>query len=106
MTDALVVLVSAPDAETAARLGRAVVEERLAACVSVVSGVRSIYRWQGAIRDEAEALLVIKSTAARFAALRERVLALHPYETPEVLALAVADGAEEYLSWLGAETAG
>ena len=105
MTDALVVLVTAPSTDEAARIARALVEERLAACSNVVPGVRSIYRWEGKVMDDAEALLLLKTTRARFAALRERVLALHPYTVPEVLALPVEAGSEEYLSWLVAESA-
>ncbi len=104
MTDALVVLVTTPSAERAAELARALVEERLAACGNVVPGLRSIYRWEGKVQDEAEALLVLKTTRARFEALRERVLALHPYEVPEVLALRVEAGSALYLAWIGAET--
>jgi periplasmic divalent cation tolerance protein len=98
--EALVVLVTAPSPEKAAALARTLVEEGLAACGNVVPGVRSIYRWQGRVCDDAEALLLLKVPAARFAALRERVVALHPYELPEVLALPVADGLDRYLRWL------
>lgn len=105
MTDAIVVLVTAPSAEQAAELARALVEERLAACGNVVSGVRSIYRWEGKVQDDAEALLVLKTTRARLEELRERVLALHPYEVPEVLALPVEAGSARYLAWIAAETA-
>ena len=104
-TDALVVLVTAPTAEKAAEIARVVVEERLAACGNVVPGLRSIYRWEGRIQDDAEALLVLKTTRARFDALRDRVLVLHPYEVPEVIALSVEAGSARYLAWIGAETA-
>ena len=104
MTDALVVLVTAPSAEQAAALARALVEARLAACGNVVPGLRSIYRWEGQVRDEPEALLVLKTTRDRLEALRERVLALHPYDVPEVLALPVEAGSAAYLAWLAAET--
>ncbi len=104
MTDALVVLVTTPTPERAAELARALVEERLAACGNVVAGLRSIYRWEGKVQDEAEALLVLKTTRARFEALRDRVLALHPYEVPEVLALPVEAGSARYLAWIAAET--
>ena len=104
MTDALVVLVTAPSAEQAAELARALVEERLAACGNVLPGVRSVYRWEGSVREDAEALLVLKTTRARLEALRERVLALHPYQVPEVLALAVEAGSAAYLAWISAET--
>ena len=104
MTDALVVLVTAPGAEEAARIARALVEERLAACGNVVPGLRSIYRWQGAVQEDAEALLILKTTRDRFEALRARVLALHPYEVPEVIALAVEAGSAAYLDWIAKET--
>ncbi|ABS25388.1 divalent-cation tolerance protein CutA [Anaeromyxobacter sp. Fw109-5] len=104
MEDALVVLVTAPSPEQAAELARALVEERLAACGNVVPAVRSIYRWEGKVHDDAEALLVLKTTRGRFEALRERVLALHPYDVPEVLALPVEAGSAPYLAWLADET--
>jgi periplasmic divalent cation tolerance protein len=104
MTEALVVLVTAPGAEKAAEIARAVVEERLAACGNVVPGLRSIYRWEGKVQDDQEALLVLKTTRARFDALRARVIALHPYEVPEVLALPVEAGSERYLAWIAGET--
>jgi periplasmic divalent cation tolerance protein len=104
VTDALVVLVTAPTPERAAEIARAVVEERLAACGNVVPGLRSIYRWEGKVQEDAEALLVLKTTRARLDALRERVLALHPYEVPEVIALPVEAGSAPYLAWIAAET--
>jgi periplasmic divalent cation tolerance protein len=104
MTDVLVVLVTVPTADQAAELARALVEARLAACGNIVPGLRSIYRWEGKVHDEAEALLVLKTTRGRYAALRDRILALHPYEVPEVLALPVEAGSARYLAWVGAET--
>ncbi len=104
MTDALVVLVTTPTAEQATELARALVGERLAACGNVLAGVRSVYRWEGSVHEDAEALLVLKTTRARFEALRERVLALHPYQVPEVLALPVEAGSAAYLAWIAAET--
>ncbi len=103
-TDALVVLVTTPTPERAAEIARAVVDERLAACGNVVPGLRSIYRWEGKIQDEPEALLVLKTTRTRFEALRERVLALHPYQVPEVIALSVEGGSAPYLAWIAGET--
>jgi periplasmic divalent cation tolerance protein len=100
----VVVLVTAPTAERAAEIARALVEERLAACGSVVPGIRSIYRWEGKVQDDQEALLVLKTTRERFEALRERVLALHPYQVPEVIALGVEAGSAPYLAWITAET--
>jgi periplasmic divalent cation tolerance protein len=105
MTDLLVVLVTTATVGEAARLARALVEERLAACGNVVPGLRSIYRWEGRVQDDAEALLVLKTTRARLRALRDRVLALHPYQVPEVLALPVEAGSTRYLAWVEQETA-
>jgi periplasmic divalent cation tolerance protein len=104
VTDVFVVLVTMPTAERAAELARTLVDERLAACGNVVPGLRSIYRWEGKVVDEPEVLLVLKTTRARFDGLRDRVLALHPYEVPEVLALPVEAGSAAYLAWVGAET--
>lgn len=104
-TDALVVLVTTPTAEKAAEIARAVVGARLAACGNVVPTLRSIYRWQGQVHDDAEALLVLKTSRARFEALRDRVVALHPYDVPEVIALPVEAGSAAYLAWIAAETA-
>ena len=104
MTDALVVLVTTPDAGKAAEIARILVEERLAACGNVVPALRSVYRWEGTVHDEGEALLLLKTTRARFEALRARVVALHPYQVPEVLALAVEAGDAPYLGWIAGET--
>ncbi len=100
----LLVLVTAPTPEKAAELARALVSERLAACGNVVAGVRSIYRWEGAVQDESEALLLLKTTAGRFEQLRDRVLALHPYHVPEVVALSIEAGSRAYLDWIARET--
>jgi len=100
VTDALVVLVTAPSAETAAEVARALVEEGLAACGNVVPGLRSIYRWQGQVHDEAEALLVLKTERRLLEALKARLPALHPYQVPELLALPVEGGLAPYLEWI------
>lgn len=101
-----VVLITAPDAETGGRLARSLVEERLAACVNVVPGVRSIYRWEGKIHEDLEVLLIVKTSSDRTAALAERVNALHPYDVPEVLALRSGGGSRAYLDWVRAESSG
>ena len=93
-----------PDADTASRLARALVDERLAACVNVVGGVVSTYRWQDAVQIDDEVLLVIKTTADRFEALQARLIELHPYEMPEVLAVEPVSGSAPYLAWLDRET--
>ena len=106
MTDYLVVLSTVGKAEDAERIGRALVEGGLAACVNVLPAVTSIYRWKGKLEKEEERLLVIKTRADRFEALREALVALHPYEVPEVLALPVAAGHPPYLEWLDAGVGG
>jgi periplasmic divalent cation tolerance protein len=103
--DVLLVLCTCPDEASAAQLARALVEEGLAACVNRLPGVRSTWRWEGAIQDASEVMLVIKTVEARFEALRERLVALHPYELPEVIAVKVAAGLAPYLRWIEAETA-
>jgi periplasmic divalent cation tolerance protein len=101
----LVVFSTFPDADTAARIARTLVEEKLAACVNMVPTVRSIYRWEGKVCDEAETLAVIKTTAERYAALAARIAELHPYQVPEVIALPLADGHPPYLAWLAEQVA-
>ena len=94
------VLVTAPDADVAARIARTLVGEGLAACGNIVPGIRSIYRWGGAIQDDVEVLLVLKTGRERVGALAARVKDLHPYELPEVIALPVVGGSEAYLAWV------
>jgi periplasmic divalent cation tolerance protein len=96
----VVVLVTAPSADVAAAIARALVEERLAACGNVVPGVRSIYAWEGKVQDEPEALLVLKAPRGRLEALAARVRELHPYQLPEVIALSVTGGSQAYLDWV------
>lgn len=100
MSGARVVLVTAPSPDVGAALGRALVDERLAACVNVIPGLTSIYRWQGQREEASECLLVIKTDDTRYAELERRVLELHPYTVPEVLALPVERGAPAYVEWL------
>lgn len=98
------IFVTAPDEEVAARIARTLVEERLIACANVLPGLRSIYRWQGAIEEEGEVLLLLKSRAERVPAVAARVKALHPYELPEVLAVPAVGGSQAYLDWVVAES--
>ncbi|MEO5922924.1 MAG: divalent-cation tolerance protein CutA [Bryobacteraceae bacterium] len=106
MTDKIVVLSTCESEEQAASLARSLVEQQLAACVNILPGARSIYRWQGTIEDAAEWVLVIKSRRDLFEKLREAIIKTHSYEVPEVIALPVVDGSEAYLAWLDRELEG
>ncbi len=98
-----VVLCTTPP-DRAEEIAESVVGARLAACASVVPGVRSVYRWQGAIHRDEEALLVIKTTEERLAALVEHIRGVHPYDVPEIIALPIDGGLPEYLRWIREET--
>ena len=100
MFDALIVFSTCATREEAERIARAVVEERLAACVQVLPPIQSIYRWQGAVEQSEEILMLFKTTSAQFPALEKRIAELHSYDTPEIVAVPVAAGAEKYLNWL------
>lgn len=97
---AIVVLITAPNREEAARLAEMLVGARLAACVQILPEMESIYWWEGAVRREPEHLLLIKTTAGRFATLEREVRALHSYSTPEIIALPVTEVSAPYLEWL------
>jgi periplasmic divalent cation tolerance protein len=100
MTDKIVVLSTCGSEEEAARIARLLVDERVAACVNIVPGVRSFYRWQGKVESSGEWMLVVKSTRDRFEDLRAAIEKEHSYEVPEVVALAVVTGAANYLNWI------
>lgn len=100
----LVCFNTCPSLACAESIASALVEARLAACVNIVPGLTSIYRWQGKVEREAECLLIIKTHSEQFDALRKRLAALHPYELPELIAVQAADGLPAYLDWVRAET--
>jgi periplasmic divalent cation tolerance protein len=100
----IVVLVTCPSQAVGKAIARALVEERLAACVNLIPRVTSIYRWEGKLTVGAEVLLIIKSRRARFPALARRVTALHPYAVPEIIALPIQAGSRPYLAWLSEST--
>ena len=102
--NSIIVLCTCPDEAAAERIAAAIVEEHLAACVNRIPGIASTYRWQGKVCRDNEQLLLIKSTRERFEALRERILDLHPYELPEVIAVDIALGSAAYLEWIAAAT--
>ena len=102
--DLLCVICSFPDPETARQIGTVLIETQLAACVSFVPGAQSIYRWQGHTESATETLAWIKTTKNRYPALEQQILALHPYETPELVALAVDRAAPAYAAWVRSST--
>ena len=99
----LIVLCTCPNAEEAERIAHSVVNERLAACVNIILGIRSVYRWQDAVESAEEILLLLKTSEAVFPKLRDRIIELHSYVTPEVIAAPITAGSEKYLSWLRAQ---
>jgi periplasmic divalent cation tolerance protein len=103
MTDKIVVFSTCADAAEAEKIARRLVEAHLAACVNIVGGARSFYRWQGAIEEAQEFLLIVKSSRARFDALSAELDRLHSYEVPEIVALPVVEGSANYLNWLNGE---
>ncbi len=105
MSQYVVVFMTAPDEEVAARIGRQVIEEGLCACCNILGPIRSIYRWKGRVHDEKEVLCVLKTRTALFEGLKKRVKELHPYQVPEVVALPIEDGLSEYLGWIDEVTA-
>lgn len=101
---AFFVYITASDASEAARIGRALVEERLAACANVINGMTSIYRWQDEICEDTEAVLIAKTSDDKVAALTERVKALHSYDCPCIAALPITGGNPAFLSWIEEQT--
>jgi periplasmic divalent cation tolerance protein len=100
VSERVVALSTVKSAEDAERIARFLVERRLAACVSVVPGLVSLYRWKGGVERDEERLIVIKTRGDRLDALREALVSIHPYEVPELVALPVVDGNPPYLAWL------
>lgn len=103
--DILLVLTNLPDADSAGRVARLLVEQRLAACVNVLAPCTSVYRWQGALETASELPLLIKTTRAAYPALQATLREAHPYELPEIVAIPVQEGLPDYLAWVAAETA-
>lgn len=99
-TDTLLVFSTCPDAATAQSLARALVEGRMAACVSILGPVTSVYRWRDAVETASETLLLIKTTANRYPDLEGALRAMHPYEVPEIVAVPAERGLQDYLEWV------
>ena len=105
MADFVVVLITSPNEDDAAKMANDLVVSRLAACVNIIRNIRSIYRWQGKIEDEGEVLMLVKTRKEHFKDLEKRVRELHSYAVPEIIALPIIEGFEGYLGWLKEETA-
>jgi periplasmic divalent cation tolerance protein len=104
MTEQLIVFITVSSQDEGERIAEALVNEQLAACVSIVGPIRSIYRWEGELCRENEWLLLIKTSRQRYADLERRALALHSYQTPEVIAVSIEEGAAAYLEWVTEQT--
>jgi periplasmic divalent cation tolerance protein len=101
MTDKKLVFTTAGSHEEARKIGRALVERRMAACVNIVPRVESVYRWEGKVEEAQEWLLIIKTTTAAFERVREAIRELHSYNLPECICVSIEDGSPEYLQWIG-----
>lgn len=104
MDEAIVVVTNLPNLDTARALARRLVGEGLAACVNILPGVHSIYRWQGQLEETSEVTVLVKTMRSRYDALEEAIRTSHPYDLPEVIALPIAAGLPAYLAWLEDET--
>ena len=100
----IVVFITASTEEEAAGIARAVVEARLAGCVNIVKGIRSVYRWKGKVEDDSEVLMIVKTQRTLFEQLANKVMEYHSYSVPEIIALPIVEGLENYLKWLREET--
>src|SRR6266567_41804 len=104
MTDKRIVLTTAGSQEEAGKIARHLVEHKLAACVNIIPGIESVYRWKGKVESAREWLLLIKTTAEKFSQVRDAISELHSYDLPECIALAIEDGSPDYLAWIGCST--
>ncbi len=96
----IIVFITSPNEDEAVKIAKALVEAKLAACVNIIKNIRSIYRWQEKVEDETEVLLIAKTQKKLFSALSKKVKELHSYEVPEIIALPIIEGSEDYLKWL------
>ncbi len=99
-TTAIIVFITAPNKDDAAMIARALVETKLAACVNILENIRSIYTWQGKVEDDSEVLMTVKTRKELFGALSDKVMELHPYDVPEIIALPIVEGSKDYIQWI------
>jgi periplasmic divalent cation tolerance protein len=100
----IVVFITAPNEDEAAGIAKALVESKLAACVNIIKGIRSIYRWHGNLKDDSEVLMIVKTQKKLLGALSDKTKEFHSYDVPEIIALPIAGGSEDYLKWLREST--
>ncbi len=98
--DEIVVFITASNEDEAARIAKAVIEAKLAGCVNIIKNIRSIYSWQGKVEDETEVLMIVKTQKSLFDSLMKKVKELHSYTIPEIIAIPIVEGSEDYLKWL------
>lgn len=98
--EVILVYINFPTKESARQIGTVLIEEQLAACVNIIPSVESIYRWKGEVCNETEVMLIAKTTSSRYSQVEARVIELHPYDTPEVIAQNLDKGSESYLNWV------
>lgn len=98
--DYMVVFITAPTEDEAAKIGKTLIEEKLAGCVNIIKGIRSVYSWQDKIEDEPEVLMVVKTKKELFTQLEKKVKLLHSYSVPEIIGIKINEGSEDYLNWL------
>lgn len=101
----IVVFITAPNEDEAAGIAKALVKSKLAACVNIIKSVRSIYNWRGNLEDDSEVLMIVKTQEKLFSALSDKTKELHSYDVPEIIAIPIAGGSEDYLKWLRESTA-
>lgn len=104
-SEIIIVFVTVPGLREGSRISKAILTSRLAACVNVIPGVQSIYKWKGKIVQEKEAMLVLKTTRLRYRKLEQKIKELHPYEVPEVIAIPLICGSPQYVEWVTREVA-
>ena len=104
MEDIIVVMVTVATESQGLEIGRSLIEEKLAACVNLIKGLRSLYMWEGSLSDDQEILMLIKTRRSLFPKLKDRVIELHTYEVPEIIALPVVEGSSSYLKWVAEMT--
>jgi periplasmic divalent cation tolerance protein len=104
MTEYLLIMTTVPDADIGEIIAEKIIEERLAACVTLQAGCQSLYWWKGKIKQEQEHTLLIKTTKKAYPKLEEKIKEIHPYEVPEIIALPILIGSEDYLGWIDRET--